>query len=85
MFSALSANDDPMLDPFRDAFEALTNIAEGILLTHTGITRLADALLTARDDHQALHEIVSRLEGTVKEQATQLAALRDRFAGERRS
>lgn len=53
---------------FRNALEALKQTADGLIAANEGIKKLADAVLTAKNEHEDLRETVSRLEHLVMEQ-----------------
>ncbi|HMF98253.1 MAG TPA: hypothetical protein VKE96_28330 [Vicinamibacterales bacterium] len=70
-------------------------MADGLIVANEGIKKLADAVLSARDEHEDLRETVARLEGLViaqtadiraqaeqiRAQAEQIRALRERLNG----
>jgi predicted nucleic acid-binding Zn-ribbon protein len=77
-----------MADPFRPVFEGLKQVADGLILANEGIKKLADADLSARDEHEDLRETVARLESLliaqsaeIRAQAEQIRELRDRLDG----
>lgn len=68
-----------MADTFRPVFEAMKQTADGLILANEGIKKMADAVLSARDEHEDLRETVHRLESLVIAQGQDLRALRDRL------
>jgi hypothetical protein len=75
-----------MADPFRPVFEALKQVADGLIMANQGIIAanegiktLANAVLSAREEHEDLRETVHRLESLVIAQGHDLRALRDRL------
>ena len=63
-----------MADTFRPVFEALKQTADGLIQANLGIKALADAVLSARDEHEDLRETVARLEGLVVAQGQDMRA-----------
>lgn len=63
---------------FKDAFEAMKQTADGLILANEGIKKLADAILMARDEHEDLRETVTRLETTVLDLVKEVRELRGR-------
>lgn len=56
-----------MTEPFRQMFEGLKETAEGLMAATSGIKRIADAALQAKEDHEDIRETVHRLESLVLE------------------
>jgi hypothetical protein len=70
-----------MADTFRPVFEAMKQTADGLILANEGIKKMADAVLSARDEHEDLRETVARLEGLVIQLSAEVRALRDDRGG----
>jgi hypothetical protein len=66
-----------MADSFRPVFEAMKQTADGLILANEGIKKMADAVLSARDEHEDLRETVHRLEGLVIQLSTEMRELRN--------
>lgn len=74
-----------MTDSFRPVFKAMKETAvalveasQAIARAGDGLTKMADAVLAAKDEHENLRETVHRLEGVVMQLSVEVRELRKR-------
>lgn len=65
-----------MADPFKPAWEALQQTADGLVTAVNGIKKLADAMVVASQEYEDVRETVQRVETELLRQSDEMRALR---------